>query len=381
MNNSNKMCALLSNVSSSQALRPLTDVRPIATLPFDCKYRLIDFPLSSLSNAHVDNVFMTFNEGETQSVFDHLGSGSEWGLDGFNSRYFVYIQQDFDRLKEQGKAYFAQHLNFLKKSKAPYTVLLGSKFICNVDLNAVLKIHKLAGKEITTVYKKVSPVLAAEYDTILRFDEEGKMSNCYMNQLENPQEKEALCLNLFIVNTDWLIDFIQEMQNAGEIASIAHLLRARMKDYDVNSYEYTGYMSNITDIKSFYDANMVMLEPQNFTSLLYSSQPVHTKIKNEVPTYFSKDSNVVNSQLGSGCIIEGEVKDSLISRGSKVLKGAEVESALIFTSSKVKNDAVVKYAIIDKNAVIENGVQIIGTAEKPVVIPKGSVVTEDVIEL
>ena len=168
MNNSNKMAAILSNVSSSKNLKPLTDVRPIATLPFDCKYRLIDFPLSSLSNAHVDNIFMTFNEGETQSVFDHLGSGGEWGLDGFNSRYFVYIQQDFDRLKELGKDYFAQQLNFLRKSKAPYTVLLGSKFICNVDLTAVLKIHKLAGKEITTVYKKVSPDLASEYDTILR---------------------------------------------------------------------------------------------------------------------------------------------------------------------------------------------------------------------
>lgn len=375
------MVALLSNVSSSQALRPLTDVRPIATLPFDCKYRLIDFPLSSLSNAHVDNVFMSFNEGETQSVFDHLGSGSEWGLDGFNSRYFVYIQQDFDRLKEQGKPYFAQHINFLRKSKAPYTVLLGSKFICNVDLNAVLKIHKLAGKEITTVYKKVSPDLAGEYDTILRFDDEGKMTNLYKKQVEDFQEKEALCLNLFIVNTEWLINFIQEMQNAGEIASLAHLIRIHMKDYDVNSYEYTGYMSNITDVKSFYDANMVMLEPQNFTSLLYSSQPVHTKIKNEVPTFFSKDSEVVNCQLGSGCIIEGKVTHSLISRGSKIGKNSITEHSLIFSGSKVKEGATVKYAIIDKSVVIENGINVIGTAEKPVVIPKGSVVTEDVIAL
>ena len=381
MNNSNKMCALLSNISSSAALCPLTETRPVATLPFDCKYRLIDFPLSSLSNAHVDNVLMTFNEGETQSVFDHLGAGSEWGFDGFSSRFFVYIQQDFERLKEQGKAYFAQQLNFLRKSKAPYTVLIGSKFICNVDLNAVLKIHKLADKEVTAVYKKVSPSMADAHDTIIRFDDEGKMTNCYMYQLEDPQEKEALSLNLFIVNTKWLISFILRMQELGEIASINHLIRRHMPEHEINGYEYTGYMSNITDIKSFYDANMVMLEPQNFTSLLYSSQPVHTKIKNEVPTYFAKESNVVNSQLGSGCIVEGQVKDSLVSRGSKILAGAEVEASLIFTSSKIKENAVVKYAIIDKNAVIENGVKVIGTAEKPVVIPKGTVVTEDVIEL
>lgn len=380
MNNSNKMAAILSNVSSSNALYPLTSERPIATLPFDCKYRMIDFPLSSLSNAHVDNILMTFNQGETQSVFDHLGSGGEWGLDGFKSRYFVYLQEDFQRLKEQGKEYFAQQLSFLKKSKAPYTVLLGSKFICNVDLNAVLKIHKLAGKEITAVYKKVSPDLAGAYDTILRFDESGKMTNCYKNQLEDPQEKEALCLNIFIVNTACLIDFLEKMQKAGELASVSQLLRVHMKEYDVNTYEYTGYMSNITDIKSYYDANMVMLDSANFTSLLYGSQPIYTKIKNEVPTYFSKESKVVKSQLGSGGIIEGEIRSSLISRGAKVQKDALIEHTLIFTNSLVKSGAKIQYAIIDKNVVVENNVKIIGTPDKPVVIPKGTVVAEDVLE-
>lgn len=380
MNNSNKMAAILSNVSSSNALYPLTSERPIAMLPFDCKYRMIDFPLSSLSNAHVDNILMTFNQGETQSVFDHLGSGGEWGLDGFKSRYFVYLQEDFQRLKDQGKEYFAQQLSFLKKSKAPYTVLLGSKFICNVDLNAVLKIHKLAGKEITAVYKKVSPDLAGAYDTILRFDESGKMTNCYKNQLEDPQEKEALCLNIFIVNTACLIDFLEKMQKAGELASVSHLLRVHMKEYDVNTYEYTGYMSNITDIKSYYDANMVMLDSANFTSLLYGSQPIYTKIKNEVPTYFSKESKVVKSQLGSGGIIEGEIRSSLISRGAKVQKDALIEHTLIFTNSLVKSGAKIQYAIIDKNVVVENNVKIIGTPDKPVVIPKGTVVAEDVLE-
>ncbi|PCS01309.1 glucose-1-phosphate adenylyltransferase [Lactococcus fujiensis JCM 16395] len=375
------MAAILSNVTRKKELTPLTDERPIATLPFDCKYRLIDFPLSALSNAHVESVFMTFNEGETQSVFDHIGAGSEWGLDTFNSRYFMYIQQDFDRLKEKGLPYFNQHINFLRRSKAPYTVLIGSKFICNVDLNAVLKIHKLNGKVVTAVYKKVSSDSADAEDTIIRFNEEGHAIGKFKKDTENLQSKEALALSVFIVDTDWLIEFAQKMQAAGEIASLAHLLRTHLDEYDVNTYEYTGYMSNVMDIKSYYDANMAMLDSSNFTSLLYSSQPVLTKIKNEVPTYFANESSVVNSQLGSGCIIEGNVKDSLISRGSNIRKGATIENSLIFTSSEVKENAVLKFAIIDKNAVIENGVSVIGTAQKPVVIPKGAVVTEDVIEL
>ncbi|MFC4651486.1 glucose-1-phosphate adenylyltransferase subunit GlgD [Lactococcus nasutitermitis] len=380
MNNNNKMCAILSSVTKNPNMSPLTDERPVATLPFDCKYRLIDFPLSCLSNAHVNSVFMTFNEGETQSVFDHLGAGSEWGLDGINNRFFIYIYQDFERLREKGLAYFNQQINFLRKANSPYTVLIGSKFICNVDLNAVLKIHKASGKEVTAVYKKVSPDLADDYDTIIRFDEDGKMHDSYKNQIEDLAEKEALNINIFIVNTDWLIDFLHRMQEINQINSIAHLLRAHMNEFDVNGYEYTGYMSNIISIKNFYDANMMMLDTANFTSLLYSSQPVLTKIKNEVPTFFSEESNVVNSQLGSGCVVEGTVKNSLISRASTVEKGAVIENSLLFTDSEVKENSNIKYAIIDKHVVIENGVSVIGTAEKPVVIPKGTIVTEDVIQ-
>ncbi|MDU8930285.1 hypothetical protein V4HA_00216 [Lactococcus cremoris] len=50
--------------------------------------------------------------------------------------------------------------------------------------------------------------------------------------MRDPQEREALCLNLFIVNTDWLINFIKEMQDLGELASIARLIRVYMKNYD-----------------------------------------------------------------------------------------------------------------------------------------------------
>lgn len=381
MNNSNKMCAMLSNVTAKSCLSPLTNERPIATLPFDCKYRLIDFPLSSLSNANIDSIFMTFNQGETQSVFDHMGSGSEWGFDNFKTRYFVYIMQDFYRLKEEGKPYLAQQINFLRRSKAPHTVLIGSKFICNVDLNAVLKVHKKNEKKITAVYKKVNPKVAGEYDTIIRFDEQGKLSNSYLNQIVELQEKEMLCLNLFIVDTDWLIDFLEEIQETGEIASVSHLVRSHMNEFDVNPYEYTGYMSNITDIKSYYDANMVMLDPANFTSLLYGNKPISTKIKNEVPTYFAKESNVNNSQFGSGCIIEGSVRNSLISRGASVLSESLVEDSLVFSNSVIKPGAKVKYAIIDKNVIVENNVSLIGTLENPVVISKGMTVTEDIVQV
>ncbi|GAB2026414.1 glucose-1-phosphate adenylyltransferase subunit GlgD [Lactovum odontotermitis] len=381
MNNANKMCALLSNVTTYDKLSPLTKERPLATLPFDCKYRLIDFPLSALSNANVKNVLMVFNEGETQSVFDHIRSGKEWGLDSLSSHMFVYIQQDFERKKDKGLSYFDAQINFLKKSDAPYTVLIGSKIIANVDLQAVLKIHQGSDKHITTVYKKMLSESFEPTDTVVRFDVNNRVYGVNFKQIQEEgtvQEYENLSLNTFIVDTDWLIKFIERMQENGEFSSISRLLRNHLWDTDTNTYEYTGYISNVLDIKSYYDANMAMLEPSNFTSLLYGAKPIYTKIKNEVPTFFAENSWAHRSQFGSGCIVRGVVMDSLISRGSIIEADTIVDKSLVFTSAQIKSGAQIKYAIIDKNVVIE-GVKIEGTPDNPIVIPKGAHVTSDII--
>ena len=96
MNNSNKMAAILSNISSSKHLSPLTEVRPIATLPFDCKYRLIDFQLSNLVNAGVTNICGVFSQKNVPSVLDHIRTGREWGLNSLLNHFFVGFYNNDD---------------------------------------------------------------------------------------------------------------------------------------------------------------------------------------------------------------------------------------------------------------------------------------------
>lgn len=151
-----KMCAILGNVSTFQGLLPLTENRPLDTLPFDCKYRLIDFPLSSIANANINSIFMIFNEGETRSVFDHIGGGKEWNLDSLQNCYFVYFYQDILKQKEQGQPYYESVIDYLKKSESEYTVFIGSNMLCTIDLRAVLKSHQKQNNRMTVVYKRVN---------------------------------------------------------------------------------------------------------------------------------------------------------------------------------------------------------------------------------
>ena len=151
-----------------------------------------------------------------------------------------------------------------------------------------------------------------------------------------------------------------------------------MTRVNTRAYEYTGYLSNIYDIKSYYDANMDMLDPENFNTLLFSSQRVITRTKNEVATHFYDSSEVNSSQFATGCIIKGKVDHSLISRRTIVEEDASIENSIVMSNAKIRHGATLKYAILDKNVEVEAGVTIMGTPEKPIVITKDSHVVADI---
>lgn len=372
------MCALVGNLHRYDDLLPLTANRPLSALPFDGKYRLLDFNLSSIANANIKSLFMVFNEGETQSVFDHIGGGKEWSLDGIQNRFFIHIYQDFIRRADNNSSYYDLVIDYLKKSKSEYAVYMGSKILVNIDLRALLHIHQAHGNEMTVVYKRVPKDLLYKEDIIIKLGEDNLIEKKALVKNAEVQDVANLCTDIFIIKTEKLIEILREKQSENVLGNVESFLRERISK-DTYAYEYTGYLNNIYDIPSYYKANMDMLDTQKFNSLLYSSQKVYTKLKNEVPTYYSETSVVNNSQFSTGCMIEGNVEDSIIGRGSDIAEGAKVSGSLIFPSNTIKANAEVSYAILDKNIVVEEGVKIVGTPEKPVVVKKGTHVTADII--
>jgi len=378
----NRMCAIIGNVAKYDGLLPLTETRPVDTLPFDCKYRLIDFPLSSVVNANISHIFMVFNEGETRSVYDHLGGGKEWNLDALQNRFFIYFYQEFTKKKEQGLPYFDTVIDYLEKSEAEYTVFMGSRMLCNIDLRAVLKTHKKQQKNLTLVYKKVAASQVSSGDVLLDVDQQSQIRG---KQLAEPQTMTAtdqyhLGMDIFIAQTQWLIGQLKNGQTQAAPASMQAFLRKKIGEVPTAAHEYTGYFSNIHDVNSYYKANMDMLDVEKFSSLLYTKQKVYTKLKNEVPTHYTETSIVKNSQCASGCEISGLVENSLISRRSVIAEQAQVKDAIIMANAQIETGAQIRYAVLDKNVVVKAGVTIQGTPQQPVIIKKNQVISSDINE-
>ncbi|MDR0846314.1 MAG: glucose-1-phosphate adenylyltransferase subunit GlgD [Lactobacillales bacterium] len=387
----NGLCALIGNIKKFDTLRDLTESRPWAMLPYASKYRIMDFQLSNVVNANVDSVFLTFSEGETQSVYDHLGGGKEWDLDAFGRRFFVYVYEDFIKNQQKGKGLFEARINFLKKSNAPYTIFMDSNAVFNIDFKDMLRVHKENKNEVTVAFKRTGSHNVAPANSVIVKGEDSRLFISKKFIKTNYDEVENLSLDTFIVDTQWLIDRLEEYDNADALG--LQIDKSSMRNiqevlnYHINhgqaitgDYEYKGYLNNIVDNRSYFEANMDMLDPEKFRQLLFNNQKIFTKIKDEAPTYYSPNSNVQTAMIATGCIIDGTVTNSIVGRGVEVESEAIVTNAIIMPGATVKAGAIVECAIVDKAAIIEEGVIVKGTEGNPVVIKKGQVVTDKIIK-
>ena len=374
-----KYSAILGNTVGFHDMSTLTNNRPVASLPFGGKYRLIDFPLSSLANAGVRSIFGIFQQDNISSVFDHIRSGREWGLSTLLSHYYLGIYNTRVESSTVGKEYYQQLLTYLKRSGSNQTVSINCDVLINIDLNQVFHLHNTTKSPITVVYKKLPKKDISRVNAILEVDETDHVLSHHLFDENSNQDFYNMSTDIFVVDTPWLIERLEEEAKKENPEKLRYILRDLAVESGAFAYEYTGYLANIHSVESYYQANKDMLDLHKFYSLFTPNQKIYTKVKNEEPTYYASSSKVAKSQFASGSIIEGEVVNSVLSRNVRVHEDSLVKDSLLFTRAVIGKGAQVEYAILDKGVEVAEGVVIRGTAEHPVVVKKGEKVTEDIL--
>ena len=373
-----KYSAILGNTVGFHDMSTLTEHRPVASLPFGGKYRLIDFPLSSLANAGVRSIFGIFQQDNISSVFDHIRSGREWGLSTLLSHYYLGIYNTRVESSTVGKEYYQQLLTYLRRSGSNQTVSINCDVLVNIDLNQVFHLHNTTKGPITVVYKKLPKKDISDVNAILEIDETDHVRSHKLFDNKSTDELFNMSTDIFVVDTPWLIERLEEEAQKEYPEKLRYVLRDLAAKEGAFAYEYTGYLANIHSVQSYYQANIDMLESKKFYSLFSPNQKIYTKIKNEEPTYYANTSKVSTSQFASGRIIEGEVVQSVLSRNIYIHKDSVVKNSVLFPRVVIGQGARVEYAILDKGVEVADGVVIRGTAEHPVVVKKGETVTEDI---
>ena len=352
----------------------LAGLRLMASIPFAGRYRIIDFILSSMVNCGIDNVSMIVRQNY-HSLIDHLGAGREWDLvrkKGGLNIIPPYSEKNIKVYNGRVEA-LASILSFLKRQKEKYVVMSDANIAVNFDFNALISAHIESGADVTIAYTedRIPQGLLQSNDIRDMYYtftiDNGRIRKIYMNSQEPGIQN--LSMNIYVLNREQLIDQINRAYVRGYTHFERDVLAPQLEKFNIRAFKYEGYCARINDMKSYFNENMKLLKDENLEALFGGNQ-IYTKIRDDNPTRYINGSRAKNVLVADGCVIEGDVENSILFRGVKVAKGAKVRNSILMQDTVISENADVEYVITDKNVWIGNGKELKGNDSFPVYVAK-----------
>ena len=353
----------------------LVKERLMASVPFASRYRLVDFVISSMARAGIDNISLIARENYL-SLMDHLGSGREWDLARKNGGLNIlppYAQKEIKVYNGRVEA-LESIKSFLVSQKEKYVVMSDSNVVANLNYGEIINAHKKSGADVTVVYRKqeipenFKKPMGTNHDLYYTLDVEGtRVKQLFVN---SKREGEVnFSMNVYVIDRELLIRLVDEAYVLGFTCFERDILAPQIDMLDIQGYCYDGYVAFIHDMKSYFDENMKLLEEDNLKGLFGPGQ-VYTKIRDDNPTRYIKGAKVSNVMAADGCVIEGEVENSVLFRGVKIAKGAKVKNCVLMQDTVVGEGASLEYVITDKDVTITSGKSLTGTDSFQVYVAK-----------
>lgn len=319
-------------------------------VPFGGKYRIIDFPLSNCANSGIEAVGV-LTQYQPLVLNEYIGNGQPWELDGMNSGVTCLSPYE----SKKGSEWYSgtanaiyQNISYIDRYNPEYVVVLSGDHIYKMDYADMIKFHKEHDADCTIAVIDVSLEEASRFG-ILNTNEDGSIYEFE----EKPAHPKSTNASMGIYVFSWkklrkyLIEDAENENSSNDFGKdvLPAMLNAGERMF---AYPFEGYWKDVGTVESLWDANMDLLDPNLKLDLrdIYSKNPMFP------PHYVSETATIKNSNISDGCIVEGEVENSILFPGVKIEKDAKVDYSIIMPNTVVKANADVKYSIVSENTVI-----------------------------
>lgn len=377
--NANALGILFPN-SYDSLVPELVGERLMASIPFAGRYRMVDFMLSSMVNCGIDNISLIVKRNY-HSLMDHLGSGREWDLTRKKGGLNIippFAQKTVNIYNGRVEA-IASIIDYLKRQKEKYVIMADTNIAVNFDFKDLLQQHIDSGADVTIAYTREDiPKALRDIDVTkkdlyytLGIAEDGRVQKIVVNDKQGGEKNVSM--NIYVIERELLMDQIRQAYVNGLTYFERDIISPQLDKLVVKAYRHDGYYARILDLNTYFAENMKMLKEENVNAL-FAPSPIYTKIRDDNPTRYAVGSHVKNVMAADGCVIEGEVENSILFRGVKIGKGAKVRNCVLMQDTVIETGATVEHAITDKNVRISSYKELKGTESFPVFVEKRKLV-------
>jgi len=353
-----RVLALIQAGGTGGRMDVLTRERAKPALPFGGVHRLVDFAMSSLYHAELDDVWVSV-QYQVASIDDYLAGGRPWSLDRNRGGFRRMVPQTgTGPTSEEGFA--SGNADLLLKlhaeiaaQGAEHLVVTSADHIFNMDLRPVIEDHAARGSTATLVTAEVSKKEAS--DNVVVLSGRGGVVRDLEVKVSRPSTG-TVATEIFVYRTEALLEALStlraEIDDGGSDDDSGlgdfgeHLLPRLIETGTVRAVPIDGYWRDLGQPHTYLQGHRDLLAGK-VDVFSRPGRPVIAHWPDRPAARVRASARVMDSLLSPGCDVAGEVEGSVLGPGVVVEKGARVADSVIFGEVVVRAGAVVQTAIVD----------------------------------
>lgn len=352
---------------NNHRMKELSQKRAISAMPIAGSYRSIDFALSSMSNSKIQKVAV-FTQYNSRSLNEHLSSSKWWDFGRKQGGLYVLtpaVTADSNNWYRGTADAIYQNLHFLKDSHEPYVVIASGDCVYKMDFNKLLEYHIEKKADITVVCRDMEPDVNVERFGTVKMDED-----CRIEEFEEKPivaKSNTISCGIYVIRRRQLIEMIERCAEEDRYDFVRDIL-IRYKDMKrIYGYKMKDYWRNIASVEDYFNTNMDFLKPAVRDYFFKQYPDVYSKVSDLPPAKYNVGSQVRNSLVASGSIINGVVENSVLFKKSFIGNNCYIKNSIILNDVYIGDNTHIENCIVESRDTIransyhvgENGIKIV----------------------
>ena len=343
----------------------LQQYRPIGAFSFLGRYRVIDFPISNMSNSGIDRI-QVYVRTKPRSLAEHLGTGRHYNINSKRGKLQLMFAQNSSEndVYNTDIASFYENIEFIERMHEPYVIIAPSYMVYAEDYRELLQTHIDSGADITLLYHSVDNAREKFLNCdILNLNKQKGVESIEKNR--GSAQKRNIFMDTYVMSKELFIELIKKARKISSMYTLPQIVNESSADLDIRGVSHRGYFASITDFNSYYNANISLIDIKTAEGLFNPEWPIYTKTNDSCPTQYLEGASVKNSVISNGCLIEGEIDHSVIGRGCIIKKGAVVKNCVVLSDAYIGENVHVENQVIDKHAKITHAKELSASEDRP----------------
>lgn len=351
-------------------MRELSQKRAISAMPVAGSYRSIDFALSNMSNSHIQRVAV-LTQYNARSLNEHLSSSKWWDFGRKQGGLYVFtpiVTADNSNWYRGTADAIYQNLDFLKNSHEPYVVIASGDCVYKMDYNKVLEYHIEKKADITVVCKDMPESMNVDRYGVIKMNEESRIEE--FEEKPVVAKTNTVSCGIYVIRRRLLIELIENSAEEGRYDLVADILIRYRGMKRIFGYKMKDYWRNIASVEDYYETNMDFLKPDVRNFFFREYPDVYSKVDDLPPAKYNVGSEVKNSLVSSGSIINGKIENSIIFKKVFVGNNCTIKNSIILNDVYIGDNTHIENCIVESRDTIRANSYYVGEGEIKVLIEK-----------